>query len=291
MCGLKKLSSGVFPESWKVLAERRRRRLRRRRRKRTQKKSPSYPGWLNKSTFRTCNTPGRPRMVYKNDVESCFEEFWDEIAKLLQSWGQWPPFSIPAERIIKCIIGSKLVILAQIPLQVKMAKMTSRSMIRIFDTNREHPRMHMWCKCGDSSPNLWRVTVRTSRIPRILSEMAKMTLKVKVSDPHFQYQPRPFQDVYLVQIWWIQPKSVTSYCADKPNFLEFWVKMAKMTLKVKINDHHFQYQDAWLVQIWWFKLKSVTSYRADKVKFTHRQTDGRTVAGDGNTSSVWKVWG
>ena len=46
MCGLKKLASGVIPESWKVLAERRRRR--RRRRKRTKNnKSPGYPGWLN----------------------------------------------------------------------------------------------------------------------------------------------------------------------------------------------------------------------------------------------------
>ena len=45
-----------------------------------------------------------------------------------------------------------------------------------------------------------------------------------------------------------------------------------MALKVKVNDHHFQYQlrvshDAYLVQIWWFQLKSVTIYRAGKVKF------------------------
>ena len=33
-----------------------------------------------------------------------------------------------------------------------------------------------------------------------------------------------------------------SYSTDKPNFLEFYVKMAKMTLKVKVNDLHFQYQ-------------------------------------------------
>ena len=43
-----------------------------------------------------------------------------------------------------------------------------------------------------------------------------------------------------------------SYRTDKPNFLEFWVKMAKMTLKVKVNDPHFQCQprvtqDAYLV--------------------------------------------
>ena len=45
-----------------------------------------------------------------------------------------------------------------------------------------------------------------------------------------------------------------SYRTDKPNFLEFFVKMAQMTLNVKVNDLHFQYQprvsqDACLVQI------------------------------------------
>ena len=50
--------------------------------------------------------------------------------------------------------------------------------------------------------------------------------------------------------------------ADKPNFLEFWIKMAKMTLKVKVNDLHFQYQprasqDACLDQICWLQLKPV----------------------------------
>ena len=48
-----------------------------------------------------------------------------------------------------------------------------------------------------------------------------------------------------------------SYHADKPNFLEFWVKMAKMTLKVMLNDLHFQFQlrvsyAAYLVHIRWF---------------------------------------
>ena len=56
--------------------------------------------------------------------------------------------------------------------------------------------------------------------------------------------------------------------------------MTKMTLKVKVNDLHFQYQPrvsqgACLVQIWWFQLKYVMSYRADKVKFTDRRTDRR----------------
>ena len=56
--------------------------------------------------------------------------------------------------------------------------------------------------------------------------------------------------------------------------------MAKMILKVKVNDLPFQYQprvsqDACLVQIWWFHLKFATSYRADKVKFTDRRMDRR----------------
>ena len=31
-----------------------------------------------------------------------------------------------------------------------------------------------------------------------------------------------------------------SYRMDNPNFLKFQVKVAKMTLKVKVNDLHFQ---------------------------------------------------
>ena len=89
---------------------------------------------------------------------------------------------------------------------------------------------------------------------------------------------------------------------DKPNFLELYVKMAKMTLKVKVNDHHFQYQprvsqDACLEQIWWFQLKPTTSYREDRVKFTDRGTDGRTDgqtdrwpdAGNDDIPSTWKA--
>ena len=57
--------------------------------------------------------------------------------------------------------------------------------------------------------------------------------------------------------------------ADKPNFLEFWVTMARITLKIKIKDLHIPYllrvcHNAYLVQIKWFQLKSVTSYREDK---------------------------
>ena len=74
----------------------------------------------------------------------------------------------------------------------------------------------------------------------ILSWNGLVTLKVKVNDPHFQYELNESHDAYLVQIWWFQPKLLTSYPMDKLNFLGFWVKMAKIYLKVKVNGCHFQ---------------------------------------------------
>ena len=205
----------------------------------------------------------------------------------------------------------------------------SKSMTPIFNTSRKNPKMHNWCKFGDSSSihyklslrqatflrilsqngRPWRsksmtsisipaesipgcmfganlvilaqicdeLSYRQAEFPRILGQNGKTNLKVKVNDLHFQYQSRVSQDECLVQIWWFQLKSVASYCVDKPNFLEFWFKMALMNLKVKVNDLHFQFQsrvsqDACLMQFWWFQLKSVKNYLADKVKFT----DGRT---------------
>ena len=89
---------------------------------------------------------------------------------------------------------------------------------------------------------------------RVLSWNGQMALNVKVNDPHLQYQLRESQDAYLVQFKLI---FITGYLTNKPNFLEFYVKMAKMTLKVTMNDLHFQYQlrlsqNACLLQILWF---------------------------------------
>ena len=57
---------------------------------------------------------------------------------------------------------------------------------------------------------------------------------------------------------------------------------AKMTLKVTVNDLHFQYQPkasqyACLVQIWWFYLKSATNYHADNANFTDGRTQATTI--------------
>ena len=51
--------------------------------------------------------------------------------------------------------------------------------------------------------------------------MAKMTLKVKENDLHFQHQLRESQDSYLVQFGDSSSNPTTSYHADNSNFLEF----------------------------------------------------------------------
>ena len=102
----------------------------------------------DKSTLRRATSIGRPRSVYKSDVERIFLKFLVEMAKDLEGQGQWPPFSIPAKLIERCKFRANLVILAEIH---------------------------------------------------------------------------------------------SSACADMQNFLEFWVKIVKVTLKVKVNDPHFQY--------------------------------------------------
>ena len=107
-----------------------------------------------------------------------------------------------------------------------------------------------------------------------------MTLKVMVNDTHFQYLLRESHDACFMQIWWFQLKSVMSYCADTPNFLE--VNMVKMTLKVEVNDPCSPSSiPAESIPVPWcmfganlvIQLKSVTSYNTGRVKFTNRQTD------------------
>ena len=65
----------------------------------------------------------------------------------LEGQGQWPLFSIPSESIPRCMFGANLVILAQINDELSCGQTETQ--------------MHVWCKFGDSSSNLWRVIVRT----------------------------------------------------------------------------------------------------------------------------------
>ena len=45
-----------------------------------------------------------------------------------------------------------------------------KSMTSRFNTSWEYPIMHLWCKSGDFSSNLWWVIARTTEFPSILSQ-------------------------------------------------------------------------------------------------------------------------
>ena len=79
-----------------------------------------------------------------------------------------------------------------------------------------------------------------------------MTLKVKINDPHFQYQPGESQEHIcckfgdLAQIHYTLLNRQAKFSISQN---------VQMPLKVKVNDPQFQYQmrvsqDACLVQIW-----------------------------------------
>ena len=111
-----------------------------------------------------CLAPlGRPRPVYKSDVECCFVSRNGQMtlkvkvnafhfhyqlresqdAYLVQIWWFWL-------KSVKSYCLDKLKFL--------------EFWIKIFNTSWEYPRMHVWCKFGDSSPNLWRVIMQKSWI-------------------------------------------------------------------------------------------------------------------------------
>ena len=156
-----------------------------------------------------------------------------------------------------------------------------------------NPKMHIWAEFGDYSSKLSR---RQTKFPRVLSQNGKNNLEGQGQLPPFSLPTESIPGCMSGANLVILAQFVMIYRADKPNFLEFWVKMAKMTLKVKVNEPYCVYQlrvshDACLVLIWWFKIKSVTNCHAGKAKFTDRRTDGQTDAGKDNTPSAWKAIG
>ena len=101
--------------------------------------------------------------------------------KDLEGQGQWPPFSIPVKSIPGCMFGANLVILAQ-----------------MYD----------------------KLLRRQAKFPRILSQNGQNDLEGQGQWPYFQNPPRVSHDACMVQIWWIQLKSVTSYRTDKVKFTD-----------------------------------------------------------------------
>ena len=84
----------------------------------------------------------------------------------LDGQGPWPPFSISAEIIQRCILGTNLIILAQIHYKVlcgqfKFPRILSHNdqndlevEYNIFNSSWDYPMMHVWCKFGEFSSNL-----------------------------------------------------------------------------------------------------------------------------------------
>ena len=67
--------------------------------------------------------------------------------------------------------------------------------------------------------------------------MAEMSLKFKVNDRHFLYQPRLSQDATVVQIWWFNLKSLSSYHVDNVKFTDR--QMDGRTDRCRQQQYHF----------------------------------------------------
>ena len=121
--------------------------------------------------------------VYKSVIGHHFLEFWVEMTEWLWRSRSMTPIFNTAERILVCIFRANLLILTQIRYKLSRGQ---------------------------------------AAFPRIMSKNGQMTLKIKANDPHVSYQLWVSQHACLVQIWWLQLKSVTSYCAENFKFTERW---------------------------------------------------------------------
>ena len=132
--------------------------------------------------------------------------------------GQWPPFSIPAERIPGCMFGVNLVILAQIYdelscRQVKFPRILCQNGQNDLEGHGQWPPFSIpaeripGCMFGAKLVILAQIYDELSwgeaKFPRILSQNGKNDLEGQGHDLHFQYQPRVSQDACLVQLWWL----------------------------------------------------------------------------------------
>ena len=91
----------------------------------------------------------------------------------------------------------------------------------IINTSRRYPRMHVCSKSGGTNLNLWRVIAEKPNFLELWVQMTKITLKVNVNNPQFQYRQRdPMTYVCLVRIWWLKLKFVMIYHADNVKFAD-----------------------------------------------------------------------
>ena len=83
---------------------------------------PAYLGMNKQEHVEMCNTVplGQPRSIYRSNIECRFLKFWAKWPNDLEGQGQWPPFSIPPERIPRYIFGATFMILDEIHYRYKL---------------------------------------------------------------------------------------------------------------------------------------------------------------------------
>ena len=204
------------------------------------------------------------------------------------------PFSIPAERIPKCILGANLVILAQIHYrlscrQAKLPRIPSQNGQNDLEGQSQWPPFSIpagsipGCMFGANLVILTQICDELlygqSEFPRTLSQNGQIDLEGQSQWPPFSIPTKSIPGCMLGANLVILAQICDELSCGQAKFPRILNQNGQNDLESKkVNDLHFQYQprvsqDACLVQIWWLQLKSVTSYRADKVKFTDGRTD------------------
>ena len=85
----------------------------------------------------------------------------------------------------------------------------SSSMTSIFNTICENPKMHIWCKFGDSSSNTLQVIARTSQIfQNSKSKWTKWPWRLRTMIPIFNTSSANLRMHVLCKLWWFYLTSV-----------------------------------------------------------------------------------
>ena len=92
---------------------------------------------------------------------------------------------------------------------------------------------------------------------------------------------------------------MTSYGVDKLNYQEFEVKMAKITLKIKVNGLHFSIPTESILWCMFGANLVIPAQISDELLYgqskvyerTDREMDRQTDAGNDNTPPAWKANG
>ena len=114
-----------------------------------------------------------PRYIYRimtSNLDYVSHQLWDYgvTTTLVNDQSQWPPFSLLAEWIPRCMCCATLVILAQTHYMLSHGQ--ANEFPRILSQNGQndlegqsewppYTKMHVWCKFSDSSPNLQQLIV------------------------------------------------------------------------------------------------------------------------------------